>query len=143
MTGGRRPGVAARRSTSVVAILALVALTMSVAACATPPPAAQVVTFQVADGSRYKVLVTDPADIDTVQALADGEDAPSIPNGLIVRDTGVNTGWSWSLDPADFTFVDVVDGSCDGVPQDVEDGTHESDRFCPWSAIVVAMEPAP
>lgn len=120
-----------------------IALVASLGACATPVPAAQIVTFQVADGSQYKVLITDPADLDTVQALADGEDAPSIPNGLIVRDTGVNSGWSWSLDPTDFTFVDIVDGSCDGVPQEVEDGTHESDRFCPWSAIVVAMEPAP
>lgn len=120
-----------------------IALVASLGACATPVPASQIVTFQVADGSQYKVLITDPADLDTVQALADGEDAPSIPNGLIVRDTGVNSGWSWSLDPEDFTFVDIVDGSCDGVPQEVEDGTHESDRFCPWSAIVVAMEPAP
>lgn len=131
------------RRARLLAGAAAVALAASLAACATPAPAAQVVTFRVADGSQYKVLVTDPVDLETVQALADGEDAPSIPNGLIVRDTGVNTGWSWSLDPTDFTFVDIVDGSCDGVPQEVEDGTHESDRFCPWSAIVVAMEPAP
>jgi hypothetical protein len=135
VTDARRPWL--------VAGALLVALAATVAACATPAPAAQIVTFQVADGSQYKVLITDSGDLDTVQALADGEDAPSIPNGLIVKETGVNTGWSWSLDPTDFAFVDIVDGSCDGLPQEVEDGTHASDRFCPWSAIVVAMEPAP
>jgi hypothetical protein len=135
VTSTRRPWLA------VGALVAV--LVASVAACATPAPSAQIVTFQVADGSRYKVLITDPDDLDTVQALADGEDAPSIPNGLIVHEPGVNTEWSWSLDPTDFAFVDVVDGLCDGVPQDIEDGTHSSDRFCPWSAIVVATEPAP
>ena len=100
------------------------------------------VTFQVADGSRFKVLLTDPTDLKTVAALADGADAPSIPNGRLVRETGVNTGWSWSLDPDDFDFVDVTDGSCDGTPEEIENGTFEGDRFCPWSAIVVAVEPA-
>jgi hypothetical protein len=32
---------------------------------------------------------------------------------------------------------------CDGKPSDVEAGTITSDRFCPWSAEVVAVEPAP
>ena len=106
-------------------------------------PVDSVVTFRVADGSTYKVQITDPADLEIVTKLADGEDVPSIPSGTIVRETGVNTGWSWSLDPADFGFSDVVDGSCDTTPQEIEDGTFEGDRFCPWSAIVVALEPAP
>lgn len=105
-------------------------------------PVTSVVTFQVADGSQFKVLVTDPDDLRIVTRLADGKDVPSIPNGRIVGETGVNTGWSWSIDPTDFDFVDVTDGSCDGTPQEIEDGTFEGDRFCPWSAIVVAMVPA-
>jgi hypothetical protein len=109
----------------------------------TPAPKSSVVTFQLADGSRYKVLLTDPADLQIVTDLANGKDAPSIPNGRIVHETGVNTGWSWSIDPADFAFVDVTDGTCDGTPQEIEDGTFTGARFCPWSAIVVAKEPAP
>ena len=78
-----------------------------------------------------------------MQKLANGDDAPSIPNGAIVHETGVNDGWSWSIDPTDFDFSDVVDADCQTSPQEIEDGTFEGDRFCPWSAIVVALVPAP
>lgn len=130
---------------SLVRSVALaLATTGLLGACAaeTATPVSSVVTFQVADGSQFKVLLTDPTDLNVVAALAEGEDAPSIPNGQLVRETGVNTGWSWSLDPTDFDFVDVTDGSCDGTPEEIEHGTFEGDRFCPWSAIVVAVEPA-
>ena len=133
------------RSIAPALILALTGLlgACTVGAALDPTPVSSVVTFQVADGSRFKVLLTDPADLRIVAAQADGKDVPNIPNGRIVHETGVNTGWSWSIDPADFDFVDVTDGSCNGTPQQIEDGTFKSDRFCPWSAIVVAMEPAP
>ena len=131
---------------SRIFILAFAAsLTALGCATTTGPPGsvAQIVTFEVAGGARFKVLVADPKSLDTITALANSEDAPSIPNGRIVRQTGVNTGWSWSLDPTDFTFVDVTDTTCDGTPEEVEAGTFDGDRFCPWSAIVVATEPAP
>jgi hypothetical protein len=32
---------------------------------------------------------------------------------------------------------------CDGIPSDVEAGVVTSERYCPWSAVVVAVEPAP
>ena len=103
----------------------------------------QIVTFELVDKSQYKVLVTDPVDQAIVQKLAAGKDAPNIPNGRIVHETGVNTGWSWSIDPADFHFVDVVEQACNGTPAAIENGTFKADRFCPWSAIVVATQPAP
>jgi hypothetical protein len=125
---------------TIVTGLALVAL----AGCAGEPETANsVATFRVADGSMFKVLITKASDLEIVTALSKGDDAPSIPSGTIVHETGVNTDWSWSLDPTDFGFSDVVDGSCDTTPQEIEDGTFKGDRFCPWSAIVVALEPAP
>ena len=126
------------------AVVGLVAM-FAIAGCAgsDPDQGDSVVTFRVADGSTFKVLVTDPDDLKTVDALANGDDAPSIPNGKILRETGVNTDWSWSLDPTDFGFSDVVDADCQATPQEIEDGTFEGARFCPWSAIVVALEPAP
>ena len=126
------------------AVIGLVAL-IAVAGCAAADPEQgdSVATFRVADGSTFKVLITDPADLEIVDKLSKGEDAPSIPNGAIVRETGVNTGWSWSIDPTDFDFSDVVDADCQATPQEIEDGTFEGDRFCPWSAIVVTLEPAP
>ena len=104
-----------------------------------------VVTFQVGDEETYQVLLTEPDDIDTARRLLAGEDAPSIPNGLVVRDgePTVNTGYSWEIDPADFEWADVTTEVCDGLPSDVEAGVITSDRYCPWSAVVTAVEPAP
>lgn len=100
-----------------------------------------VVTFEVAD-ETFRALLNDPADIAVAHRLLDGEDAPSIPNGLVLRRTGVNEGWSWSLDPDDFEFADVTIEVCDGLPSDVEAGLVTSERYCPWSAVVVAIDPA-
>ena len=132
------------RAAARVAVIALVA-SLALAGCASADPdqGDSIATFRVADGSTFKVLITDPDDLQTVDALAKAHDAPSIPNGAILHETGVNTGWSWSLDPTDFGFSDVVDADCQTTPQEIEDGTFEGDRFCPWSAIVVSLEPAP
>jgi hypothetical protein len=110
----------------------------------TPPPGAAeiVVTFEVNEGERFRVLLTDPADQAIANQLLAGGEGPDIPNGRIVRETGVNEGWSWSLDPADFEFADLTTEVCDGEPSDVESGALTSDRYCPWSARVVGIEPA-
>ena len=139
-------------ATRLVGTLLLVVATLAGAACggggASPSPtapAAVVVTFEVAGGERFRVLLTDPADIDIANRLAAGDgDAPSIPNGRVIRgETGVNEGFTWSLDPNDFEFADVTIEVCDGIPSDVEAGLVTSDRYCPWSAIVTAIQPAP
>jgi hypothetical protein len=100
-----------------------------------------VVTFEV-DDERFKALLTDPADIDIARHLLAGDDVPSIPNGRVIRETGVNTGYSWSLDPNDIEFADTTIEVCDGLPSDVEAGSIRGDRYCPWSAVVVAIDPA-
>jgi hypothetical protein len=110
---------------------------------ASPAPAAGiVVTFEVNEGERFRVLLTDPADQAIANQLLVGAEGPDIPNGRIVRDTGVNEGWSWSLDPDDFEFADLTTEVCDGEPSDVESGALTSERYCPWSARVVEIEPA-
>ena len=50
-------------------------------------------TFEVVEGERFKALLTEPADIDTARRLLAGEDVPSIPDGRVVRETGVNEGY--------------------------------------------------
>ncbi len=100
-----------------------------------------VVTFEVNEGERFRVLLTDPVDQAQAARLLDGLDGPDIPNGRIVHETGVNEGWSWSLDPADFEFADLTTEVCDGQPSDVESGALTSDRYCPWSARVVEIQP--
>ena len=133
----RRPRVAG------LILVALFAPTV-VAACAGPassdPNAPVIVTFEVVD-ERYKVLLTDPADIQTARQLSNGDDVPSIPNGRIVHETGVNEGYDWSIDPDDIEFTDVTVAECDGLPSDVETGV-TGDRYCPWAAAVIGIHPA-
>jgi hypothetical protein len=117
---------------------------------ATPPasePAGTegvVVTFRVADVEEYRVLLTDPDDIAIAEQLLAGEEAPRIPNGVILRDGdgGVNTGYSWHIDPDSIGFAEVTIEVCDGLPSYVEDGSLTGDRFCPWAAQVIDIQPA-
>lgn len=108
-----------------------------------PTSSAVIVTIRVV-GETYRVLLTDPADIAVARDLLAGKEAPRIPNGKVVRgdDGGVNAGYSWHIDPSDFEWADVTIEVCDGKPSDVAAGTITSDRFCPWSAEVVAIDPA-
>jgi len=125
------------------------ALMIAAAACspaASAPPSASgaiIVTFEVNEGERFRVLLTDPVDQAGATRLLSGFDGPDIPNGRILRVTGVNEGWSWSMDPNDFEFADLTTEVCDGNPSDLESGSLTSDRYCPWSARVVEIEPAP
>jgi len=110
-------------------------------ALASFPDGSAIVTFQVYD-EQFRVLVTDPANVAIANDLLAGREAPPIPNGVVVRgDPTVNTGWTWHIDPATLEFADVTTEVCDGKPSFVENGTITGDRFCPWSAKVVAVEP--
>jgi hypothetical protein len=107
------------------------------------PAGSVIVTFAV-EAEGFKVLLTDPADITIAQALLAGEEAPPIPNGLVVRDdSGVNAPWSWHLDPDSIEFADITIEVCDALPSYVEEETlTPDDRYCPWSARVIAVERA-
>src|SRR5690349_12736437 len=130
-------------------LLAAASIAAGLAACgagnATPTPTVEpvVVTFEVDGDERFRALIIDPATIDIARRLLAGQDAPGIPTSRIVHSTGVNTGYTWSLDPADLSFIDETDESCDGSPSDVEDGSLTGDRYCPSSAVVVAIDPLP
>lgn len=110
-------------------------------AIAIPQQEGVVVTFRVADVEEYKIRLTDPADIEIARKLLAGEEAPSIPNGVVVRgDPDVNVGYTWHIDPASVEFADLTVEVCDGLPSDVEKGIITSDRYCPWSAEVIAID---
>ena len=100
-----------------------------------------VATFRVADVEEYRIRLTDPADIEIARKLLAGEEAPSIPNGIVVRgDPDVNVGYTWHIDPESVEFADITVEVCDGLPSDVEKGIITSDRYCPWSAKVIAID---
>ena len=109
-------------------------------ATSTPKPDGVVVTFQV-ENEQYKIRLTDPADIEIAHKLLVGEEAPNIPNGMVVRgDPDVNVGYSWHIDPDSVEFADLTTEVCDGRPSDVEKSVITSDRYCPWAAKVVAID---
>lgn len=109
---------------------------------ATSQPTSVVVTFRVAGVEEYRIELIDPQLIAVAQKLLAGEEAPKIPNGLVVRgDPGVNVGYTWHIDPNSVEFVDVAIEVCDGLPSFVERGEVTSDRYCPWDAQVIAIEP--
>jgi Domain of unknown function (DUF6438) len=100
-----------------------------------------IVTFRVADSEQYKIRLTDSTDIEVARKLLDGNKAPSIPNGVVIRGSSdVNVGYSWHIDPDTVEFADVTTEVCDGLPSDVEKGLITSDRYCPWSAEVIAID---
>jgi hypothetical protein len=124
--------------------LALLTLAACGAQSGAAPSQGTIVTFRVADTEEYRIRLTDPADIAAVRAMAAGEEGPRIPNGVVVRgEADVNTGYSWHIDPASVEFVDMTAEVCDGRPSDVEQQIITSDRFCPWSAQVVAIDGEP
>ncbi len=111
---------------------------------ATPafPDGSVIVTFEV-ELEEFRVLLTEPDDIQIARQLLAGEEVPPIPNGLVLPgDGGVNGPWSWHIDPRDIEFADVATEVCDGLPSFVENGFISGDRYCPWGAQVVAVEPA-
>jgi len=108
-----------------------------------PTPGSMVVTVRVADAEEYRIRLTDPDDIGIAQKLLAGESAPGIPNGRVVRgESDVNVGYSWHIDPNSVEFTDAATEVCDGRPSDVEKRAMRSDRYCPWTAKVVAITPA-
>lgn len=100
------------------------------------------VTFKVLN-EQYRVLVVNPVQVAIAQQLLAGDEAPPIPNGVVVRgDPSVNVGWTWHIDPSTFEFADVTTEVCDGKPSFVERDEISGDYFCPWSARVIAIDPA-
>jgi hypothetical protein len=100
-----------------------------------------IVTFLVAQKEQYRIRLTDPIDIEIARKLLNGEEAPSIPSGLVVRGSpDVNTGYTWHIDPESVEFADSTMEVCDGLPSDVEQGNITSERYCPWAAVVIAID---
>lgn len=132
-----------------LALPALLALPLVLAACGDDddgngtPPAGEgvIVTFRVAESEEYRIRLTEQEDIDIARKLLAGEEAPTIPNGKVIRGSAdVNTGYSWHIDPNDIEFAEVTMEVCDGIPSDVEKEIVTSDRYCPWSAKVIAID---
>lgn len=100
-----------------------------------------IVTIRVID-EEYRIELVTPESIENARMLLAGEEAPSIPNGVVLRDGdgGVNEPWSWHIDPESLEWADFTIEVCDGLPSDVEEDIITSENYCPWSAEVIALD---
>jgi hypothetical protein len=98
-----------------------------------------VATFDVY-GERFRATATDASTIDVLRRLVRGEEAPSIPNGRLLRGSG-NEPWTWRLEG--IQMADVAIEACDGRPSYVEAHLDEFlaiGRYCPWAARLVSFD---
>jgi len=130
----------------VLVLALLLAGSTAGAAQSTPDPAVQpvVVTFATADGSTFRAVLAQPADIAAVQEALAGDGNAGIPNGrLEYGDGGVNAPHDWHM--VDTTLADLTIELCDAtatmVDEDVTYWVETVGQFCPWIATVIAVEP--
>lgn len=103
------------------------------------PGTAPVAVIDVS-GEVYRIELTTPAALEGARALLAGTSAAAIPNGIVVYgDQGRNAPWSWHIDPATLEWAEMATEVCDGRPTQLQDGVFTFERFCPWSAQVLAI----
>ena len=127
------------RFVRVGAPVAALLATMLLAGCGSPAaPSPAPVDFLVdVAGERFVLRLTDPGAIRLAQANQRGETS-AFPFGTVRRgDGGFNQPWSWHLDPADATFVELAIEICDGRPSYLEAHLDEYPVYCPWGGRVV------
>jgi hypothetical protein len=96
------------------------------------------------------VWTTNPTTIANLKELKAGTSEANIPNGRILRGSGIghhNAPWHWHLDAKDIEMADVTTEVCDATPSYVEQHLAEFvdnvKRYCPWSAKLVALRVYP
>ncbi len=101
-------------------------------------------TFDV-QGERYSIFITDSRAIAQVLDLSNGRSNARIPSGRLVKGReSYNAGWSWHIDSQDVQMAEITMELCDGRPSDVEKNVDywvdTVGRFCPWTAVLVAVK---
>jgi hypothetical protein len=94
-------------------------------------------------GERFRVGLTDEAEIERAESLRASGAANNVHGTLRCGTGGFNAPYSWHLDPATVTFPDLSMEVCDGRPQsdvqrDVDYWIDTVKDYCPWEAKVVA-----
>jgi hypothetical protein len=129
-----------------VAGLFLAATVLTVCSSPTSPKleGGVLATFDVM-GERYSIFITNFKTIEQVLALSNGQSNARIPSGRLIKGREAhNASWNWHIDPEDIQMAEITMELCDGRPSDVEkDIDYWVDtvgRFCPWSAVLVALK---
>jgi hypothetical protein len=101
------------------------------------------VSFSIA-GESLSVWVTNGVFIDRAKELlaTGGRQVPVF--NTLVDGADCDPQWSWHPDPQDVEFADATIELCDGRPSYVEANKdywiNTVGSFCPWSAIVTAVD---
>ncbi len=130
-----------------LAILVLLPTLAALAASGRPVAAAStttgiIATFDVV-GETFRAHIENPATIQQVIDLWNGQSTANIPNGKLVAGEEYNTGWSWHMDPWDIEMAEATIELCDGLPSHVESNLdywlNVVGRYCPWSAVLIEV----
>ena len=104
-----------------------------------------VATFETADGSTFRALLERPEDIARAEAALESDGQAGIPSGALAEgDGGINAPHAWHLvnvELADVT-IELCDGTATMVDEDLDYWLNTVGQFCPWSATLIALEPA-
>ena len=128
--------------------LVLAAMAFVLAVCSSPTSpgleGGMLATFDV-QGERYSIFITNPQTIEQVLALSNGQSNARIPSGRLIKGReAYNAPWSWHIDPEDVQMAELTMELCDGLPsyveKDIEYWVDTVGRFCPWSAVLVALK---
>ena len=104
-----------------------------------------IATFETADGSTFRAVLERAEDIARAEAALETDGQAGIPSGaLAAGDGGINAPHDWHL--IDVELADVTIELCDGtatmVDDDLDYWLNTVGSFCPWSATLIALEPA-
>ena len=92
---------------------------------------------------RFTAWVTEPKFIDeSLRLLSTGEQR--VPNLKVEDHTDCDASWSWHVDPVDAEWGDLSIEWCDAIPSYIQanriDWLASGARWCPWGALVVAVD---
>jgi hypothetical protein len=106
-----------------------------------PPPGSAIFELEVS-GEVFRVAVTDTAEIRRFETRRQSGVRGVVSGQLLAGDGGVNTPWSWHMDPASVHVADLAIELCDGRPSmveaDLDYWIRTVKQYCPWGTRVVA-----
>lgn len=138
--------VVALVAATFIVVLAPITAALPVSARSADDPADRVIaTFETADGSTFRALLERPEDIARAEAALETDGQAGIPSGELAEgDGGINAPHDWRLvnvELADVT-IELCDGTATMVDEDLDYWLNTVGQFCPWSATLIALEPA-
>jgi hypothetical protein len=125
------------RISTLIALILLLAGTLSCRSSTNPSPQTAEFVVQVVD----ETFVLRTTDMETIRRAEDnmrGRNGMFPLGPLRPGSGGFNAPWTWHLDPDETRLVELAIELCDGRPSYVETHQTEYGTYCPWGARVIA-----